>query len=167
MGADEQSNSGNDKVKYIHAGKFALRDYSGRVAWFDSVRNVYLSRCAEILSALITTITTITTSNRKHENNGSNKQSIIQWLRAVNFPVKQKILQLQYVRGFEPVRPSRVKHMLSQVQKGDKIFYMIYPEHDLRSQDTGLFFFRGNKNAKFSICNAGGEEVQVWEQMTV
>ncbi|MBQ6910081.1 MAG: hypothetical protein IJQ29_08170 [Synergistaceae bacterium] len=49
-----------------------------------------------------------------------------------------------------------INYMLSQVQKGSKIFYKIYPEDDPRSNDTGLFFFKGNKNAKFAVCNAGG-----------
>lgn len=61
---------------------------------------------------------------------------------------------------YSNIKPSRtveiVNYMLSQVQQGNKIFYSIYPETDPRSQDTGLFFFRGNKNAKFAICNAGG-----------
>lgn len=61
---------------------------------------------------------------------------------------------------YSNIKPSRtveiVNYMLSQVQQGNKIFYSIYPETDPRSQDTGLFFFKGNKNAKFAICNAGG-----------
>ena len=54
-----------------------------------------------------------------------------------------------------------VNYMLSQVQEGNKIFYRIYPENDSRCDNTGLFFFRGNKDAKFAICNAGGGFVYV------
>ena len=63
------------------------------------------------------------------------------------------------------IKPSRtveiINYMLAQVQHGNKIFYRIYPENDSRYESTGLFFFRGNKNAKFAICNAGGGFVYV------
>ncbi len=63
------------------------------------------------------------------------------------------------------IKPSRtveiVNYMLSQVQQDNKIFYRIYPENDSRYENTGLFFFRGNRNAKFAICNAGGGFVYV------
>ena len=54
-----------------------------------------------------------------------------------------------------------INYMLYQVQKGNKIFYRIYPENDSRYENTGLFLFKGNKNAKFAICNAGGGFVYV------
>lgn len=43
---------------------------------------------------------------------------------------------------------------------GEKIFFDIYDESEKRADpsknDTGLFFFKGKKDAKFAICNAGG-----------
>ena len=66
---------------------------------------------------------------------------------------------------YSNIKPSRtveiINYMLSQTQQGNKIFYRIYPENDPRSINTGLFFFRGNKDAKFAICNAGGGFVYV------
>lgn len=45
-------------------------------------------------------------------------------------------------------------------QAGDTIFYDIYTEEEKQSdpdkRDTGLFFFKGEPNAKFAVCNAGG-----------
>ena len=49
-----------------------------------------------------------------------------------------------------------MNYMLGQVQNGRKIFYRIYPDDDPRAEDTGLFFFRGKRGAKFAVCNAGG-----------
>lgn len=47
-----------------------------------------------------------------------------------------------------------------QAEKGEQIFYDIYSDSekkdDSEKRNTGLFFFRGNKNAKTAICNAGG-----------
>ncbi|MBR1438827.1 MAG: alpha/beta hydrolase [Synergistaceae bacterium] len=61
---------------------------------------------------------------------------------------------------YSNIKPSRtvdiVNYMLGQVQNGRKIFYRIYPDDDPRAEDTGLFFFRGKKGAKFAVCNAGG-----------
>ena len=66
---------------------------------------------------------------------------------------------------YSNIKPSRtvevVNYMLDQVKQGSKIFYRIYPQNDSRYESTGLFFFRGNKNAKFAICNAGGGFVYV------
>ena len=71
-------------------------------------------------------------------------------------------LQLTWYTNIKPARTVEiVNYMLSQVQQGCKIFYSIYPENDSRSKNIGLFFFRGNKNAKFAICNAGGGFVYV------
>lgn len=43
---------------------------------------------------------------------------------------------------------------------GQTIFYDIYTEDEQAADpdkaDTGLFYFKGNPGAKFSICNAGG-----------
>ena len=66
---------------------------------------------------------------------------------------------------YSNIKPSRtadiVNYMKSESQAGKKIFYSIYPENDSRSSQTGLFFFRGNKGAKFAVCNAGGGFVYV------
>ncbi len=47
-----------------------------------------------------------------------------------------------------------------QTLAGNQVFYDIYTEAekaaDPRKADTGLFFFRGNKNAKFAVTCAGG-----------
>lgn len=51
-------------------------------------------------------------------------------------------------------------YMKSHAETGDVIFYDIYTEEekaaDPAKKDTGLFFFKGNPDAKFAICNAGG-----------
>ena len=71
-------------------------------------------------------------------------------------------LSLTWYSNIKPARTVEiVNYMLSQVQRGSKIFYRIYPENDSRREDTGLFFFRGDKGAKFAICNAGGGFVYV------
>ena len=53
-----------------------------------------------------------------------------------------------------------VNYMKEQVEEGDRIFYSIYTEEEMREdpdkRNTGLFFFRGNPNSKFAIVNAGG-----------
>lgn len=53
-----------------------------------------------------------------------------------------------------------VRYFKSQAQKGEKVFYDIYTEAEKKAdpakRNTGLFFFRGNPNAPFAICNAGG-----------
>jgi len=47
-----------------------------------------------------------------------------------------------------------------QTLLGNQVFYNIYTDEekelDPRKQDTGLFFFRGIKNAKFAVTCAGG-----------
>ena len=58
------------------------------------------------------------------------------------------------------IKPSRtvdiVNSLLAHVNEGRQVFYRIYPDTDKRARDTGLFFFRGNRGAKFAVCNAGG-----------
>lgn len=53
-----------------------------------------------------------------------------------------------------------VNYMKENALKGNTIFYDIYSDAekaaDSAKRDTGLFFFRGDKNAKTAICNAGG-----------
>ena len=65
---------------------------------------------------------------------------------------------------YSNVKPARtvgiVNYFKEKVDAGEKIFYDIYSEEekisDPRKRDTGIFFFRGNPNEKFAICNAGG-----------
>jgi len=53
-----------------------------------------------------------------------------------------------------------INYFISQIKSGFKIFYDIYTEQEKKldpsKKETGLFFFRGNQNSKFSIVNAGG-----------
>lgn len=53
-----------------------------------------------------------------------------------------------------------VNTMKARAEAGEKIFYNIYTEAEKRAdptkRDTGLFFFRGDRGARFAICNAGG-----------
>lgn len=53
-----------------------------------------------------------------------------------------------------------VNYMKEHAEAGDIIFYDIYTEEekaaDPAKEDTGLFFFRGNPQERFAICNAGG-----------
>jgi acetyl esterase/lipase len=53
-----------------------------------------------------------------------------------------------------------IKYMLDEVNNGRKIFYDFYTDHhkcdDSGKISTGLFFFRGKKNAPFAVICAGG-----------
>lgn len=53
-----------------------------------------------------------------------------------------------------------VNYLKQQASEGNQIFYDIYTskekEADPAKENTGLFFFRGNPNAKFAVVNAGG-----------
>jgi endo-1,4-beta-xylanase len=53
-----------------------------------------------------------------------------------------------------------VNHLKNRFLSGEKVFYDIYTEEeksmDSSKRDTGLFFFKGNKDAKVAIVNAGG-----------
>ena len=53
-----------------------------------------------------------------------------------------------------------VNYLKEHAQAGDTVFYDIYTDEekaeDPDKEDTGLFFFRGEPGAKFSVCNAGG-----------
>lgn len=53
-----------------------------------------------------------------------------------------------------------VNYMKSQAQNGNAIFYDIYTDAEKAADpdkaDTGLFFFKGDKDAPFAVCNAGG-----------
>ena len=53
-----------------------------------------------------------------------------------------------------------VNYFKKQTLRGNQVFFDIYTEEekaaDPRKADTGLFFFRGNKNEKFAVTCAGG-----------
>ena len=65
-----------------------------------------------------------------------------------------------HLTWYSHINPARtvdvINHMLDEVNNGRQIFFRIYPGDDSRSKVTGLFFFRGNRGAKFAVCNAGG-----------
>lgn len=50
--------------------------------------------------------------------------------------------------------------MKQQVDSGNPIFYSIYTEEEMKAdpekRNTGVFYFRGEENARFAILNAGG-----------
>lgn len=53
-----------------------------------------------------------------------------------------------------------VNYMKDEADSGNHIFYPIYSEEEMREnpskRNTGLFFFRGEENAKTAFVNAGG-----------
>lgn len=53
-----------------------------------------------------------------------------------------------------------VNYLKNAAESGQQIFYNIYTEDEMQAdsslRDTGLFFFKGEDNAKFAVCNAGG-----------
>ena len=53
-----------------------------------------------------------------------------------------------------------VNHLKNAAESGQQVFYSIYTEEEMQAdsslRDTGLFFFKGEDNAKFAVCNAGG-----------
>lgn len=53
-----------------------------------------------------------------------------------------------------------VNNLKSRAQAGETVFFDIYTEDekaaDPAKRDPGLFFFRGEPGARFSVCNAGG-----------
>ena len=53
-----------------------------------------------------------------------------------------------------------LNYMLDEELKGETIFYDIYTDEekavDPTKENTGLFFFRGEKDAPFAVINAGG-----------
>lgn len=75
-------------------------------------------------------------------------------------------LRLTWYSNIKPARTVEiVNYMIEQAAAGNKIFYKIYSDDDIKADtekaNTGLFFFRGNSGAKFAICNAGGGFVYV------
>lgn len=53
-----------------------------------------------------------------------------------------------------------INTLIENAEKGQQIFYPIYSEEEMTAdpskRDTGLFFFKGEPGAKFTIMNAGG-----------
>lgn len=53
-----------------------------------------------------------------------------------------------------------INYMKQEVTSGNQIFYRFYTEEEIKvdpeKKNTGIFYFRGNPNAKFAILNAGG-----------
>lgn len=70
-------------------------------------------------------------------------------------------LTLTWYGNINPDRTVEIANYLKErVLSGDTVFYDIYSDEekaqDPDKEDTGLFFFRGNKGAKTAIVNAGG-----------
>ncbi len=70
-------------------------------------------------------------------------------------------LRLTYYNYIDPDETvAIVNYLHNQASAGQTVFYNIYSDvekaADPRKQDTGLFFFRGNRGSRFAVCNAGG-----------
>ena len=70
-------------------------------------------------------------------------------------------LNLTWYSNIDPDKTVEIANYLKEhASAGDPIFYDIYTEEekaaDPAKEDTGLFFFRGNPNERFAVCNAGG-----------
>lgn len=87
------------------------------------------------------------------------------------FPVGRSIgadLTLRNAASLFPwythINPARTVSVVNDLHRraavGEKVFYDIYSDDEKRSdpskKDTGLFFFRGDRDAKVAIVNAGG-----------
>ena len=75
-------------------------------------------------------------------------------------------LSLTWYNNINPFRTVEiVNYMKDKVSAGQKIFYRIYSDEEIKENpqkaETGLFFFKGKPGAKFAICNAGGGSVFV------
>ena len=75
-------------------------------------------------------------------------------------------LRLTWYTGIDPDKTVEiVNYLKTQALEGNLIFIRFYSEDEMAAdpdkRDTGLFFFRGNDNAPFAICNAGGGHVYV------
>ena len=69
-------------------------------------------------------------------------------------------LSLTWYNYIDPNKTVEIcNYMKSHAEAGDVIFYDIYTDEektaDPAKADTGLFFFKGNPNEKFAVCNAG------------
>lgn len=70
-------------------------------------------------------------------------------------------LDMTYYSNIDPDKTVEItNYMKEHAASGDTIFYDIYTEEekaaDPAKEDTGLFFFKGNPDERFAICNAGG-----------
>lgn len=70
-------------------------------------------------------------------------------------------LQLTWYNNIDPEETVEIVNTLWQrANAGENVFYDIYTEEekaeDPAKEDTGLFFFCGDPEAKFAVCNAGG-----------
>lgn len=70
-------------------------------------------------------------------------------------------LSLTWYGNINPDRTVEIANsMKKHVEAGETVFYAIYSKQekvqDRDKENTGLFFFRGNKGAKTAIVNAGG-----------
>lgn len=70
-------------------------------------------------------------------------------------------LSLTWYNYIDPDKTVEIaNYMKNRAVQGDTIFYDIYTDAekaaDPAKNNTGLFFFKGEKNKPFAICNAGG-----------
>ena len=70
-------------------------------------------------------------------------------------------LRLTWYSHIDPAKTVEIiRYFKAQTLRGEQVFFDIYTEEEKRrdpqKRNTGLFFFRGKRNAKFAICNAGG-----------
>lgn len=85
------------------------------------------------------------------------------------FPVQRgywsgEILEQLHLTYYNYIDPDEtvaiVNYLHNEAKDNQTIFFDIYTDAekaaDPRKQDTGLFFFRGNRGSRFAICNAGG-----------
>ena len=75
-------------------------------------------------------------------------------------------LRLTWYNGIDPDKTVEIVNTLkSRADAGQTVFYDIWTDAektaDPQKKDTGLFFFKGDENAPFAICNAGGGHVYV------
>ncbi|MCM1166884.1 MAG: alpha/beta hydrolase [Lachnospiraceae bacterium] len=70
-------------------------------------------------------------------------------------------LRLTWYNNIDPDKTVEIaNYFADRAAGGEQIFFDIYTDAekaaDPAKRDTGLFFFKGNKNAPFAVCNAGG-----------
>ncbi len=70
-------------------------------------------------------------------------------------------LHLTWYNNIDPEKTVEIaNYMKEHADNGDVIFYDIYTDEEKAADpdkaNTGLFFFKGEPNAKFAVCNAGG-----------
>lgn len=70
-------------------------------------------------------------------------------------------LGLTWYSHIDPEKTVEIaNYMKSRAESGETVFYDIYTEEekaaDPAKKDTGLFFFKGDPNARFAVCSAGG-----------